>query len=139
MVAVIGTVITTALHVTFGLNAGALWRDEVNSLNIATMSSFSELWSYLTFDSFPALFFVFLRGFAGLPAATSDIGLRLFGVAIGLLIIGAVWLNARWLRFGFPLISLALIGFNPMVICYGDSIRAYGLGMLLLLLTMGAM
>ena len=138
MVAVIGTVITIALHLTFGLNAGALWRDEVNSLNIATMSSFSELWSYLTFDSFPALFFVLLRGFAGLPAATSDIGLRIFGVVIGLLIIGAVWLNARWLRFGFPLISLALIGFNPMVIRYGDSIRAYGLGMLLLLLSMGA-
>ena len=69
----------------------------------------------------------------------SDGSLRVFGAAIGLLILVAVWLNARWLRLGFPLITLALIGFNPMVIRYGDSIRAYGLGILLALLTIGAM
>ncbi|MDQ3198449.1 MAG: hypothetical protein M3Q46_04555 [Verrucomicrobiota bacterium] len=137
MVAGIGTVISTVLHVTFGMNAGALWRDEINSLSIATMGTFSELWSYLTFDSFPALFFILLRAFAGFPAADSDTGLRIFGVAIGLLVIAVLWLNSRWLRFGFPLISLALIGFNPLVIRYGDSIRAYGLGMVLLLLSLG--
>jgi hypothetical protein len=139
IVAVIGTVVAIYLHILFGMNAGALWRDEVNSLEIATMRTFAEMWASLSFDSFPALFFVILRLFAGVPASVSDGSLRVFGGAIGLLILAAVWLNARWLRLGFPLITLALIGFNPMVIRYGDSIRGYGLGILLALLEIGAM
>ena len=139
ILAVIGTVVAIYLHILFGMNAGALWRDEVNSLEVATMRTFAEMWASLSFDSFPALFFVILRIFAGVPASVSDGSLRVFGAAIGLLILVAVWLNARWLRLGFPLITLALIGFNPMVIRYGDSIRAYGLGIFLALLTIGAM
>ncbi len=135
----IGTVVAIYLHILFGMNAGALWRDEVNSLEVATMHTFAEMWASLSFDSFPALFFVILRIFAGVPASVSDGSLRVFGATIGLLILVAVWLNARWLRLGFPLITLALIGFNPMVIRYGDSIRAYGLGIFLALLTIGAM
>lgn len=139
IVAIVGTLAAAGLHVSFGWNAGALWRDEVNSLEIATMSTFSELWTNLRFDSFPVLFFVLLRAFAGVPASASDAELRTFGVVIGLLVLACLWLNARWLRFGVPLISLGLIGFNPMVIRYGDSIRAYGLGMLLVLACIGAM
>lgn len=139
IVAATGTAVAIYLHIFFGVNAGALWRDEVNSLEVATMSTFAEMWASLSFDSFPALFFVILRLFAGVPASVDDGWLRVFGGAIGLLILGVVWLNARWLRLGFPLITLALIGFNPMLIRYGDSIRAYGLGILLALLTIGAM
>jgi hypothetical protein len=65
--------------------------------------------------------------------------LRVFGVSIGLLVLGMIWLNSRWLRLGFPLLSLVLIGFNPMIIRYGDSVRAYGLGIALMLLVLGAM
>ena len=137
--AVIGTGVAIYLHILFCLNAGALWRDEVSSLEVATMGTFAELWANLSFDSFPALYFVILRFFAGVPASVSDGSLRAFGAAIGLLILVVVWLNARWLRLGLPLITLALIGFNPMVIRYGDSIRAYGLGILLALLTIGAL
>ena len=139
ILAVIGTAVAIYLHILFAMNAGALWRDEVNSLEVATMRTFAEMWASLSFDSFPALFFVILRLFAGVPASVSDGSLRVFGAAIGVLILVVVWLNARWLRLGFPLITLALIGFNPMVIRYGDSIRAYGLGILLALLTIGAM
>jgi nitrogen fixation-related uncharacterized protein len=138
-VALGSTLLIVYLHVVFGMHAGALWRDEVNSLEIATMRGLSEMWSNLCFDSFPALFFVVLRVVAGVPATASDATLRIFGVSIGLLILGMIWLNARWLRLGFPLLSLALIGLNPMVIRYGDSIRAYGLGIALMLLALGAM
>ena len=139
ILAIIGTVVAIYLHILFGMNAGALWRDEVSTLEVATMRTFAEMWANLSFESFPALFFVILRLFAGVPASVSDGSLRVFGAAIGLLVLFAVWLNARWLRLGVPLITLALIGFNPMVIRYGDSIRAYGLGILLALLTIGAM
>jgi len=139
ILAIIGTVVAIYLHILFGMNAGALWRDEVSTLEVATMRTFAEMWANLSFESFPALFFVILRFFAGVPASVSDGSLRVFGTAIGLLVLFAVWLNARWLRLGVPLITLALIGFNPMVIRYGDSIRAYGLGIFLALLTIGAM
>jgi hypothetical protein len=139
MVAVISTLLVGGLHVVFGMHAGALWRDEVNSLNIATMHGLPEMWSNLCFDSFPALFFLVLRVVAGVPSSASDAALRVFGVSIGLLILGMIWLNSRWLRLGVPLLSLALIGFNPMIIRYGDSIRAYGLGIALMLLVLGAM
>ena len=139
IVAVIGTLLASALHIVFGMHAGVLWRDEVNSLEIATMHTLTEMWSNLCFDSFPALFLLVLRVVAGVPATVSDAALRVFGVSVGLLILGVIWLNARWLRLGFPLLSLALIGFNPMIIRYGDSIRAYGLGIALMLLVLGAM
>jgi hypothetical protein len=138
-VALGSTFLIIYLHAVFGTHAGALWRDEVNSLEIATMHGLSEMWSNLCFGSFPALFFVILRVVAGVPATVSDATLRVFGISVGLLILGMIWLNARWLRLGFPLLSLALIGLNPMVIRYGDSIRAYGLGIALMLLVLGAM
>jgi uncharacterized membrane protein len=138
IVAVIGTLLAGGLHVFFGTQAGALWRDEVNSLELATVRTVSEMWMNLDYDSFPALFFLVLRLFAGVPASVSDAQLRLFGVVIGLLVLGALWLNARVFRIGVPLLSIALVGLNPMVIRYGDSIRAYGLGILLILLALAA-
>ncbi|MGZ4966727.1 MAG: hypothetical protein ACXV97_06090, partial [Chthoniobacterales bacterium] len=138
VVAIVATIGSVWLHITFGTHAGALWRDEVTSLEIATMRTFSEMWSNLAFESFPALFVLLLRTIAGVPANASDAELRVFGVLIGLLILGALWLNARSFRIGVPVLSLALIGFNPMIIRYGDSIRAYGLGILLILLSLGA-
>jgi hypothetical protein len=92
----------------------------------------------MSFDSFPILFFVLLRFLAGVPAHISDTELRVFGCVVGLLLIGMIWLNARWLRLDVPLVSLVVIGFNPMMIRYGDSIRAYGLGMIVMLLSLGA-
>ena len=138
-VALCGTALVIYLHIVFGMHAGALWRDEVSSLEVATMRTFAELWSNLCFDSIPALFFLVLRVVAVVSTSLSDGALRVFGVSIGLLILGTIWLNARSLRLGFPLLSLALIGLNPMVIRYGDSIRAYGLGIILMLLALGAM
>ena len=138
-VALLSTLLIIYLHVVFGMQAGALWRDEASTLEVATMGTFTEMWSNLCFESFPALFFVILRVVAGVPATVSDSVLRIFGVSVGLLTLGVIWLNARWLRLGFPLLSLALIGLNPMIIRYGDSLRAYGLGIALMLLVLGAM
>ncbi len=134
VVAIVATIGAVCLHIVFGTHAGALWRDEVTSLEIATMRSLSEMWSNLAFESFPALFVVVLRWFGGV----GDAGLRILGVTIGLLILAALWLNARCFRIGVPLVALALIGFNPMIIRYGDSIRAYGLGIFFILLSLGA-
>ena len=138
-VALCGTVLAIYLHIVFGMHAGALWRDEVSCLEVATMRTFAEMWSNLCFDSIPVLFILVLRLVAGVLTSVSDGALRVLGVSIGLLILGTIWLNTRSLRLGFPLLLLALIALNPMVIRYGDSIRAYGLGIALILLALGAM
>ena len=126
----------TALHVRFVTNVGALWRDEANSVNLATLPSFAEMWRVLDFDSFPMLFFAVLRGWTAIFGANDDLALRVLGLITGLGILGAAWASGRSFGIKWPVISLALIGLNPMLIRYGDSTRAYGLGIILILLTL---
>jgi hypothetical protein len=128
--------LATALHVRFATNVGGLWRDEANSVNLATLPSFVEMWRVLDYDSFPILFFAVLRGWTAIFGADDDLALRALGLIIGLGILGTLWGNARSFGIKWPVLSFALIGLNPMLIRYGDSTRAYGLGILLILLTL---
>lgn len=127
--------LAAALHIRFVTNVGGLWRDETNSVNLAALPSFAEVLHLLDYDSFPILFFGVLRGWLGIFGADNDAALRAFGGLVGIAILGALWVNARAFGIRWPVLSLALIGLNPMLIRYGDSTRAYGLGMLLILLT----
>jgi hypothetical protein len=126
----------TALHVQFVTNVGGLWRDEANSVNLAILPSFAEIWRLLEFDSFPILFVTVLRGWTAMFGANDDLALRTLGLITGLGILGALWANARSFGVKWPVLSFALIGLNPMLIRYGDSTRAYGLGIILILLTL---
>lgn len=128
--------LVTALHVRFVTNVGGLWRDEANSVNLATLPSFAEMWRVLDYDSFPILFFALLHGWTAVFGANDDLALRALGLITGLGILGAVWASGRSFGIKWPILSLALIGLNPMIIRYGDSTRAYGLGILLILLTL---
>ncbi len=135
VVALVG-IAAIALHLRLALLVGALWRDETNSVNLANVSTFSEFWHFLEFDSFPALFFALLRLWTAIFGAQNDDALRALGFLVGLGILVALWLNARAFGVRLPILSFALVGLNPMIIRYGDSIRAYGLGILLILLTL---
>ena len=136
--AIVGTLLVVYLHVFFFQHVGGLWRDETNSVSVATMPSLGAMWDSLQFDSFPILFFGVLRAWAGIFGSMNDTAFRALGMLIGLGVVGALWLNARLLGVRWPLFSLVLLGFNPMFVRYGDSMRAYGLGMLLILLTLAA-
>ena len=127
--------LATALHVRFVTHVGGLWRDETNSVSLATLPSLAEIWQFLDYDSFPVLFFGVLRGWTTLFGADNDLALRALGLITGLGILGALWVNARAFGIKWPVLSFALIGLNPMLIRYGDSTRAYGLGIVLILLT----
>lgn len=135
-VAALLALVVTALHVRFATNVGALWRDEVNSVNLATVHSLGEMWRLLDYDSFPLLFFGVLRGWTGIFGAQNDLALRVLGFITGLGVLAALWANARAFGVRWPVLSFALVGLNPMLIRYGDSTRAYGLGILLILLTL---
>jgi hypothetical protein len=118
------------------LNAGGLWRDEVNTVRVANMPSLGELWKYLQFDSFPILWFLVVRAWTVIGGG-GDASYRLLGYLIGMGIVGVLLWNTRRLSISAPLISLLLLAFNPAVIRYGDSMRAYGLGITLFLVTFG--
>ena len=129
------TLAAIALHVRFATHVGGLWRDEANSVQLSNLPAIQEIWHNLDFDSFPILFFMLLRAWTGVFGANNDGALRLLGLIIGLSTLAVLFLNARTFRAHLPVLSLALVGLNPMLIRYGDSTRAYGLGMILILLT----
>jgi hypothetical protein len=124
-------------HYRFFLHADGLWRDEVNSVDLSNSATIADIWRNLQYDSFPMLWHLVLRVWIRSGIGSTDSGLRLLGLITGLAILAVLWANARRFRFTSPIGALALLGFSSAVICYGDSIRAYGLGILLELLTFG--
>src|SRR5260370_26087638 len=135
VVVTIAACLAVALRLCFVLHVGGLGRDETNSANLATLSSFGEMWRSLDYDSFPFLFFLLLRSWLELFGSHNDAALRTLGCLTGLGILAVLWINAHSLGARLPVLSLVLIGLNPMLIRYGDSARAYGLGIFLILLT----
>ena len=123
------------LHLTFFVSAGALWRDEANSIQQASLGSWPELWNSLEDDSFPILYPSLLRLFFS-PTA-SDTGLRFFGLLTGVSILLSLWFVPRLLEARFPVVVLAFAAVNPGMIIEGDSLRPYGVSILCLLWTFG--
>jgi Dolichyl-phosphate-mannose-protein mannosyltransferase len=130
--ALVASAIVIGFHVYFWHHAGGFWRDEINLLNLAGQPELSALKN----DSFPMLLPLLVRGW--LKIAGADQSLRCLGLLIGLGIPATLWLLARRARQRPPAISLALVGLNSTLIMFGDSLRAYGLGCLLILLTLWA-
>jgi len=112
----------------FVLHAGGLWRDEVNTFNMAS-SSLRVMWNRLEYDSFPA-FWPIVFGLLIKVNGTADLFLRLLGALMGVGLIVCLWFNAFSLRYRLPLMALSLIMFCPSIILWGCSMRAYGMGMI---------
>ncbi len=121
------------LHGSFLASAGALWRDEANSVNQAEAPSWSALWESLRYDSFPVLYPAVIRVLISGPPPLTDRRLRIFGVAVGVAILVSLWLAARELGSPLPVVALALLAIDPVFVAEGDSVRPYGIGLLCLL------
>jgi hypothetical protein len=132
---VIGAFITVAaiyLHWVNFRSAGALWRDEAGIVRIATLPTVHQMWSNVGHESCPILFPALIRAWS-FTVDDSDAALRVFGFIVGLLLLGAVWLNGWLLHRSTPLVALSLLAVNPSVVRWGDSLRAYGLASVLML------
>lgn len=125
------TAVAAGLHIFFLFHAGGLWRDEVHLVNLAGSSSLGAM----SHDSFPVFMPLLVRVLEMLGFGKTDFGLRLMGMFIGLGLPAALWLAAWKFRRSPPLPGLALLALNGTVIVFGDSLRAHGLGSLLILLT----
>ena len=122
------------LHFYFLWHAGGFWRDEVNLINLSSRHSLTEM----SRDSFPVLMPLMVSGWTAIGLGQTDLSLRLLGTLIGLALPAALWLAAWKTRRAPPLLGLVLLTLNSTVITFGDSLRAFGLGSVLILLTVGA-
>jgi len=76
--------------IAFLTHAGGLWRDEVNTINLASRRSLGEIAN----DSFPIFMPLMVRVWSAMGLGESDMELRLLGVIIGLGILAALWVAA---------------------------------------------
>lgn len=127
------------VHATVLTHAGVLWRDEINTINIATMPTVLRVWELAEFDSYPMAWFLVVRTWVAWGFGTSDLTLRLLGFGVGLGVIAAAWWVVRQFDVTVPLLSLVLFCLSPTAFRIGDSLRAYGCGVLLMLLMVGTM
>ncbi len=132
------TLVTIGLHVLHLYHAGGMWRDEASSIGLATVPSWGDLWRMIGHDSSPILFYSLVRCWFDLGLGSSDFGLRGLGLLVGLLVVASLWINGRVFRLGAPSVSLGLLVVNSTLLCWGDSVRAYGLGCFFITLTIGA-
>jgi hypothetical protein len=125
------------LHAVFFASAGGLWRDEVNSVNQANLASWRELGRSLQYDSFPLLYPALLRAWSGMVPPGSDSGLRLSGLAVGLVFVVSLPAAARLAGFSWPVAALLLAAAGPLFIAETDSVRPYGVGFVCLVWAFG--
>jgi len=133
------------LHLYRLMHAGSLWRDEISSLYVATSPTLRDLYFNQAYDSFPLLNVLLLRGWlafagfeAGLPTESEQYA-RMFGLLGGLFLLGSVlWVTVCIFKTQ-PIFSLGLFAASPVVIVWGDSLRAYALGSALSVLFFGAL
>jgi hypothetical protein len=133
------TVVAVFLHF-FSLSVvGGLWRDEAGLVNIARLPTWKEIIWGLMHDHCPVVFPAVIRTWTALGLAQTDTGLRVLGLCVGLFLLASFWAASRMMGKGLPLLSLSLAALNPVVIRYGDSMRAYAFGTALMMLTVGLM
>src|SRR5437899_3928589 len=131
------TLCAVYLHVLFFLNAGGLWRDEVDLVHLSLLPSSSELWQNLPHDSCPILMHLVVRVWSSATSlGNTDPGLRVLGLYVGLFLLLAFWFASWTMRKGAPLLAVTLAGLNMTMIRAGDSLRGYGRGSALALLTL---
>ena len=130
------TLFAAYLHVLFLLSAGGLWRDEVVLVNLSLLPSVSEVWQTLGFDSCPILMHLVVRGWSAAGLGNTDSSLRVLGLLAGLFLLLAFWFASWTMRNGAPLLAVTLAGLNVTMIHAADSLRAYGLGSALGVLTL---
>src|SRR5437773_6407197 len=123
------TLFATYLHALFLLNAGGLWRDEAAFLHLSLLPSVSEVWQTLGYDHCPILMPLVVRAWsAAASLGNTDLGFRVLGLVIGLLLLLAFWFASWTMCNGAPLLAVTLAGLNVTIVRAGDSLRGYGLG-----------
>ncbi len=122
------------IHVRNLLHAPELWRDEITTLHVAAQPSLAELWALVEWESLPLLWLLALRGWIGLGLGADAESLRALAFVVGLGVIAGLFFALWRIARTPPLLALLLVAANPTVIRFGDTLRAYGLGLVFAIL-----
>ena len=133
IVAIMLSAVVLFLLVVRTTHAGALWRDECDSVQLARMPRIADVLGNLQYTAFPVLFPAIVRAYTS-ALGTSDIALRSFGLIVGMAFIAAAWFQSRQLHGQVPLLLPALVGLNVNFLTCGTWVRGYGIGSVLLVL-----
>ena len=134
------TALIVVLNLRFSTEAGALWRDEVSTVHLATRPTYAEVLRSLSLDSAPALYPTLLRLWSSpRSAGAQDGSLRGFGFVVATAMLGAVWVTGRALDAGPPLLALAVFAAHAGTVETAGSLKPYGLGSLFIVLAFGAL
>jgi len=125
--ALIGTAFSALLLVVTAINAGPLWRDEINTFNLAHMPSLRDIWNNLPFDSCPLLWLLVVRGYGMLGLTNDDMGIRIPGLGIGLFFLSLLWLCQRWIGGRTPILSIGEFARRHVRLCYRAQLRPHPL------------
>ena len=136
IIAALVTLFATYLHVLFLLSAGGLWRDEAAFVHLSLLPSLSDMWQTLGYDHSPILMPLAVRAWSAAGLGNTDFGLRALGLCVGLFLLAAFWFASWTMRNGAPLLAVTLAGLNVTMVRAGDSLRGYGLGSALAVLTL---
>lgn len=120
-------------------HAGALWRDESGTVQLALMPRISDILHNFQHQTLPPLFPLILRA-EGHFFGDSDTAWRFNRLWTGVAFIGIAWFNSRLLNRRPPLVLLALLGMNSTFLFWGGypllgivPLLAFGLSARLLL------
>lgn len=122
------------IHLQNLVHASMLWRDELTTLHASTRPSIAEVWALTEWESVPLLWPMVLRCWTGLGLGADAASLRTLALVVGVAILASLFVASWRIAGALPLLSLLLVAANPTVIRYGDTLRAYGLGLLLVVL-----
>ncbi len=136
--ALFATLLAIVLYVAFFRNVGALWRDEINSVNLASSAGLGELVRLAEFDSFPLLWTLLLRVWIAV-AGSGDTALRLAGILGGVSVLAALWIASRATGRAAPVVSLAIVVVHPDILRWCATVRAFGVGACLAVLVLVAL
>jgi hypothetical protein len=136
LVSIVLLLTVLALFVVRTTHAGPLWRDECGMVQLASLPRVADILENFQHEASPPLFAGIVHFYIAL-FGTSAAALCAFGLVVGTGIIAVAWLNSHRTCGRPPLLFLALIGLNVTFLVSGTSVRGYGLGSLLFLLTLG--
>jgi len=120
-------------HVVLFRHSGAFWRDETNTIQLASAADWGTVWNWLAKDTAPLMIHALLRTWMTTEYGATLDGLRLMGILISLGIVVSLTISCRLVTGRLPLLALSVVAFNASIFYYCSSIRAYGIAVLFIL------
>lgn len=125
------------LVVRFFVHAGPLWRDEIETINLAKYPA-AVLWAWLDRIPVPPPYPLLLRGLPLSAFGDEDAGIRVLGLVLAIATFAVIWRVGQQMTGRPPALALALWGTNAIALHTSATLTVYAPGTLAVVATFGA-